>query len=96
MKIASVFAKRLPRGRRTRGRSPAPGIATSLDVEIVARVHFDGRRCNGGLDCGGAQEVDEGVCTGVVQGCGSVGDMMLPELLPRNDDLELMISNFDT
>ena len=80
----------LPGRRRAGGGQgpPAPGIPAALDVQVVSgRPRLDGRRADGGLDGGGAGEVDEGVGLGVGQG-GGVGGVLLPELLPRNNNLE--------
>ena len=55
-------------------------------MEKVAGARCDGRCGDGGLDGGGAAEVDEGVRRGVGQS-GGVGGVLLPELLPRDDDL---------
>ena len=57
---------------------------------VSGRPRLDGRRADGGLDGGGAGEVDEGVGLGVGQG-GGVGGVLLPELLPRDNNLEQTI-----
>ena len=56
-------------------------------MQVVSGLaRLDGRRADGGLDGGGAGEVDESVGLGVSQG-GGVRGVLLPELLPRDDDL---------
>ena len=57
---------------------------------VSGRAGLDGRRADGGLDGGGAGEVDEGVGLRVGQG-GGVGGVLLPKLLPRDDNLEKSI-----
>ena len=92
--IVYMHCTGLKPGRRRAGGGqgpPAPGIPAALDVQVVSgRARLDGRRADGGLDGGGAGEVDEGVGLGVGQG-GGVGGVLLPELLPRDNNLEKTI-----